>query len=79
MNKCLSVIDTTARQYVYTIESETFFIKTGNTVYEVSDVETCSNVFLNIFDKKETFTLSNDGNLSVFNPANLVGVKFWKE
>lgn len=79
MNKYLSIIDTTARQYVFNIENENFYVKTSNDIYTVSDLETCSSVFLKIFDKKEPFTLSHDENLSVFNPVNLVGVKYWKE
>jgi hypothetical protein len=75
----LSIIDTTARQYVFTVTENGLLIKTLDRTEKIMIDNNQEEFFNIIFLHKVPFTIIDINGTFTFNPTNLVGVKFWIE
>lgn len=75
----MSIVDTTARQYVFTIAENGILLKTLKRVEKITIDNPQDDFFHEIFLNKEPFTICDKNGTFMFNTANLVGVKYWIE
>jgi hypothetical protein len=75
----LSIVDTTARQYVFTVSENGLLIKTLDRTEKIMIDNNQEELFHEIFLHKDPFTIYDKNGTFMFNPQNLVGVKFWIE